>query len=256
MGIKLYDTVKDKNGKRYRVTETKNDGTWHVVATLKGINPDGSARRGMPRKVSLEVLERDYTRVNLVPVEVKKIDDLRKEETKVTQVPTPSDKALEKQKEAVRALSEKEVEEALTASTFGGENREVVKQMDDENKELRENFTILKTEFMDLKNENRRLKESIDQTNGQLRVRERELDEAKKTISKMKYAHEEEIRALNDELAEEKALAKKGNEYSDRLADDEDSFKKMRAFSKSIVGMADSIMGLAYMINDETEGRI
>lgn len=254
--IKQYDTVKDKGGKRFRVTEIKSDGAGHVEATLKGINPDGSARRGMPRRVRLDVLEKNYTRINLAPVEVKKIDDLREEETKVTQVPTPSEKALEKQKQAVRALSVDEVEEALTASTFGGENREVIEQMDGENKELRENFTILKTEFMDLKNENRRLKESIDQTNGQLRVRERELDELKKTISKMKYAHDEEVRALNDELMETKILVKKGNEYSDRLADDEEVFRKMRALAKSINSMADSIMGLAYMINDETEGRI
>ena len=253
MGIKLYDTVKDKNGKRFRVTETKNDGTGHIMATLKGINPDGSARRGMPRRVRLDVLESEYTRINLAPVEVKKIDDLRKEETKVTQVPTPSDKALEKQKEAVRALSEKEVEEALTKSTFGAIQ---LPQEDKRIHELESDLVILKTECSDLRNENRRLKESIDQTNGQLRVRERELDEAKKTISKMKYAHEEEIRALEDELAEAKALAKKGNEYSDRLADNEETFRKMRAFAKSIVGMADSIEGLAYLIQDEAEGRI
>lgn len=280
MDIKLYDTVKDKNGKRYRVTETKNDGTGHIIATLKGINPDGSARRGMPRKVGIEALKRDYTRVNLAPVEVKKIDDLREEETKVTQVPTPSEKALEMQKQAVRELSEKEVEEALTKSTYGGvreedapsdgqtlesvqkenerlreENFELVNRIYGED-QLRKDMEILKTECLDLKEENRRLKESNELTNGQLRVRERELDEAKKTISKMKYAHEEEVRALEDELTELKILAKKGNEYSDRLADNEETFRKMRAFSKSIVGMADSIMGLAYLIEDETEGRI
>lgn len=253
MDIKQYDTVKDKNGKRFRITEVKNDGAGHIIATLKGINPDGSARRGMPRKVGLEVLERDYTRINLAPVEVKKIDDLREEETKVTQVPTPSQKALEKQKEAVRVLSEKDVEEAVKRATFGAVQ---LPESDKRVKGLEENINILRTECIDLRNENRRLKESIDETNGQLRVRERELDEMKKTVSKMKYAHEEEVRALEDELAELKILAKKGGEYSDRLADDAELFLKVRKIAKAIVGMSDSIMDMAYMINDETEGRI
>ena len=237
--IKQYDTVKDKSGKRFRVTEIKSDGTGHVEATLKGINPDGSARRGMPRRVRLDVLEKNYTRVNLAPVEVKKIDDLRKEETKVTQVPTPSDKALEKLKESVRELSMDEVEDALTKSTVGDT---VVPKDGKRMKDFEDSINILRTECLDLKAEKNKLL--------------RELDELKKTISKMKYAHDEEVRALNDELMEMKILAKKGNEYSDRLADDEEVFRKMRALAKSINGMADSIMGLAYMINDETEGRI
>lgn len=271
MDIKLYDTVKDKNGKRYRVTETKNDGTGHIIATLKGINPDGFARRGMPRKVGLEALKRDYTRVNLAPVEVKKIDDLREEETKVTQVPTPSEKALEMQKQAVRELSEKEVEEALTKSTFGAIEKDLpddvcIKDIEEENERLRaDNFNlrrvieelsdgrdsmaecnkdmeILKTECLALKDENKKCL--------------REIDDYKKTISKMKYAHEEEVRALEDELTELKILAKKGGEYSDRLADDAELFLKVRKIAKAIVGMSDSIMDMAYMINDETEGRI
>ena len=184
---------------------------------------------------------------------MNKIDDLREEESKVTQVSKPSDKALQKLKEGVRELSVDEVEDALTKSTDGDT---VVPKYGQRVKDLEDSINILRTECIDIKNENRRLKESIDLTNKQLRVRERELDEMKKTVSKMKYAHEEEVRALNDELMETKILAKKGNEYTDRLADDEDVFRKMRALAKSINGMADSIMGLAYMINDETEGRI
>lgn len=237
--IKQYDTVKDKGGKRFRVTEIKSDGAGHVEATLKGINPDGSARRGMPRRVRLDVLESEYTRINLAPVEVKKIDDLRKEETEVTQVPTPSDNALQKLKESVRELSMDEVEDALTKSTVGDA---VVPKDGKRMKDLEDSINILRTECLDLKAEKNKLL--------------RELDELKKTISKMKYAHDEEVRALNDELMETKILAKKGNEYSDRLADDEEVFRKMRALAKSINGMADSIMGLAYMINGETEGRI
>ena len=46
--IKLYDTVKDKKGNRYRVTEMRGEGG-HIIASLKGINGDGTTKRGMPR---------------------------------------------------------------------------------------------------------------------------------------------------------------------------------------------------------------
>ena len=253
MGIKLYDTVKDKSGKRFRVTETKSDGTGHIVATLKGINPDGSARRGMPRRVRLDVLESEYTRINLAPVEVKKIDDLRKEETKVTQVPTPSDKALEKQKEAVRALSEKEVEEALTKSTYGG-TEEDVPPLDDmvgdgdpealvrEISRLNEYLHVLKAECLDLKEENKKYL--------------REIDDYKKTISKMKYAHEEEVRALEDELAEAKALGKKAGEYCSMLDADSDTFETILELAKIIHGLAKNAESVSLLIKDEIEGHV
>ena len=254
MGIKLYDTVKDKSGKRFRVTETKSDGTGHIVATLKGINPDGSARRGMPRRVRLDVLESEYTRINLAPVEVKKIDDLRKEETKVTQVPTPSDKALEKQKEAVRALSEKEVEEALTKSTFGAvetvpTDHVCVKDIEEENRkmreidyELRKDLEILKTECLDLKEENKKY--------------QREIDDYKKTISKMQYAHQEEIRALEDDLAESKILNKKAGEYTSMLDADSDAFETILELAKIIHGLAKNAESVSLLIKDEVEGHI
>ncbi len=263
MGIKLYDTVKDKDGKRFRVTEIANNGAGNIVATLKGVHPDGSARRGMPRRVRADVLERDYTRIDLPPVTVKKISDLTKEESDMKPVQAPHARAAEIEKQAVRALSEKEIDDALTASTFGGADAKRVK-------DLEKDIEVLRAECIDLKEEKKQLEHHVELADGEIAVLKTEsavvkeecrrhlrtIDELKKTNSKMKYAHEEEVRALNDELVEAKIFVKKGNEYSDRLADDEEVFRKMRAFAKSINGMADSIMGLAYMINDETEGRI
>lgn len=166
---------------------------------------------------------------------------------------TPSAKAAQKQKEAVRALSVDEVEEALTKSTYGAVQ---LPQEDKRIHELEKDLVILKTECSDLKNENRRLKESIELTNGQLRVRERELDEAKKTISKMKYAHDEEVRALEDDLAEAKILGKKAGEYTSMLDADSDAFETILELAKIIHGLAKSVESVSLLIKDEVEGHI
>ena len=167
--------------------------------------------------------------------------------------PAPHVKAARIEKEAVRALSVDEVEEALTKSTFGAIQ---LPQEDKRIHELESDLVILKTECSDLRNENRRLKESIDQTNGQLRVRERELDEAKKTISKMKYAHEEEIRALEDDLAEAKILGKKAGEYASMLDADSDAFETILELAKVIHRLAKSAESVSLLIKDEVEGHI
>ena len=66
--IKQYDTVKDKDGNRYRVVEVGSDGKGHVIAKLKGITPDNKAKRGPARLVEVGELEASYTRINLPPV--------------------------------------------------------------------------------------------------------------------------------------------------------------------------------------------
>lgn len=167
--------------------------------------------------------------------------------------PAPHVKAAQIEKEAVRALSVDEVEEALTKSTYGAIQ---LPQEDKRIHELEKDLVILKTECSDLKNENRRLKESIELTNGQLRVRERELDEAKKTISKMKYAHEEEVRALEDDLAESKILGKKAGEYSSMLDADSDTFETILELAKIIHGLAKNAESVSLLIKDEVEGHI
>lgn len=167
--------------------------------------------------------------------------------------PAPHVKAAQIEKEAVRALSVDEVEEALTKSTYGAVQ---LPQEDKRIHELEKDLVILKTECSDLKNENRRLKESIDQTNGQLRVRERELDDMKKTISKMKYAHEEEVRALEDDLAESKILNKKAGEYCSMLDADSDTFETILELAKVIHGLAKSAESVSLLIKDEVEDHI
>lgn len=185
--------------------------------------------------------------------------------------PAPHVKAAQIEKEAVRALSVDEVEEALTKSTYGAIQ---FQQEDKRIHELEKDLVILKTECSDLKNENRRLKESIELTNGQLHVRERELDEAKKTISKMRYAHDEEVkqlnkdmsrfklehdeevRALEDELTESKIIGKKAGEYASMLDADSDTFETILELAKIIHGLAKNAESVSLLIKDEIEGHI
>lgn len=159
--------------------------------------------------------------------------------------PAPHEKAAQIEKEAVRALSVDEVEEALTKSTFGAIQ---LPQEDKRIHELEKDLEILKTECLDLREQVAELEKVL------VKVRQENKD-LTKTISKMKYAHDEEVRALEDDLAEAKILGKKKNEYADALDEDSIAFGKIRSVAAAIAGMADSIQSLAYMVQDETEGR-
>lgn len=199
--------------------------------------------------------------------------------------PAPHVKAAQIEKEAVRALSVDEVEEALTKSTYGApeikKNDKYIKDLEDEiltvraawsalegkyikleleNEKLRktikelreineewaggkkEDIEVLKTECLDLKEENKRY--------------QREIDDYKKTISKMKYAHEEEIRALEDELAESKILNKKAGEYSSMLDADSDTFEKILDLTDSLKCQVHAMRGVLGLIGSEVEGKI
>lgn len=69
-GIRQFDTVKDKNGDRFRVTEVRTDGTGHILAVLRGITTDNRMKGGRARLVSVPELESEYTRIDLAPVEI------------------------------------------------------------------------------------------------------------------------------------------------------------------------------------------
>lgn len=166
---------------------------------------------------------------------------------------TPSAKAAQKQKETVRALSMNEVEEALTKSTYGGA-KEDAPPLDEtagdgdpeglvrEISRLNECIKVLKVECLDLKEERNRAL--------------REIDDYKKTISKMKYAHEEEVRALEDELAEAKVLGKKAGEYSAMLDADSDTFEKILDLTDSLKCQVHAMRGVLGLIGSEVEGKI
>ena len=227
MGIKQYDTVKDKNGDRFRVVEVGSDGKGHVIAKLKGITPDNRAKRGPARLVEASVLEEEYTRIDLPEVTV------------IQPASKPAENAMQKQRETVEAYNHQA-------------HKEAVEFFED----VKEAAYDIRMELEELKNENRMLKESIDLTNGQLRVRDQEVIDLKKTISKMQEAHDEEARALEDEIMELKILAKKSGQYSDALDEDSVVFRKIYTLSDAMLDLAASMMKMAKSIKDETEGRI
>lgn len=284
MGISKLDTVKDKEGKRFRVADMyTSDG--QVVAVLKGIHPDGSPRRGGARNVLANVLERDYTRIDLPPVTIKKIDDLSEEEKPVVKEPTPSEKAAQIEAQAVRELSRKDIEKAVEASTFGGKVEpdaaptysqqfheavhEAAGKMADENDQLWEVNRNLRIHIMEQNKEIRKLNKAIEDrdTDNNIEILKAELLDMKKTISKMQQAHQAEVEDLKDQLGEAQALVNAATKYKDEVvreksqyseALDEDSvaFEEILVLAEIMQLQSKGMVKLAKQIAEKTEGRI
>lgn len=251
MGISKLDTVKDKEGKRFRVADVHTvDG--QIIAVLKGIHPDGSPRRGGARQVRADVLEAEYTRVDLPPVTIRKIDDLSEEDKSVVKEPTPSEKAAQIEKEAVRELSKKDIKEAVEASTFGGKvETPEMNALDIE--QYKKRVTTMMQMTYDLRKDNEILKAEI-------------LD-MKKTISKMKQSHEAEVLDLKDQLMEAEAAANAAkkykdevlaqkNQYSEALDDDSITFEEVLGLAETMQLMSTGTAKLAKQIIEKMEGRI
>ena len=251
MGIGKLDTVKDKNGMRFRVVDIQtNDG--QITAILKGIHSDNSPRRGAARKVRADVLERDYTRIDLPPVTIRKIDDLSEEDKPLVKEPTPSEKAAQIEKEAVRELSKKDIEKAVEASTFGGKVETPEASADDAAK-YKKRVTDMMQMTYNLRKDNEILKAEI-------------LD-MKKSISKMKQAHEAEVQDLKDQLMEAQAMANAANKYKDEvvaernrysesLDDDSITFDEVLGLAETMQLMSTGTAKLAKQIIEKMEGRI
>lgn len=152
--------------------------------------------------------------------------------------PAPHVKAAQIEKEAVRELSKKDIEKAVEASTFGGKVETPEASADDAAK-YKKRVTDMMQMTYNLRKDNEILKAEI-------------LD-MKKTISKMQYAHQEEVRALEDELAETKILAKKRGEAVDELDECCVTFSKIRFMANTAVDMAASLRKMAHMIEEEAE---
>lgn len=255
MGIGKLDTVKDKNGMRFRVVDIQtNDG--QITAILKGIHSDNSPRRGAARKVRADVLERDYTRIDLPPVTIRKIDDLSEEEKQVVKESTPSEKAAQIEKEAVRELSKKDIEKAVDVSTFGGPK----KPTDD--------IIVVphgtQYDIIETLAEHRRY---IKELEGDKEILKAEILDMKKSISKMKQAHEAEVQDLKDQLMEAQAMANAANKYKDEvvaernrysesLDDDSVTFEEVLELAETMQLMSTGTAKLAKQIIEKMEGRI
>lgn len=198
--------------------------------------------------------------------------------------PAPHVKAAQIEKEAVRALSVDEVEEALTKSTYGAPEvkkaDKYIEDLEDEILTVRAAYSALEGKYAKLERENKKLSDTIKELRNVrtgmaecnkdieilktecLDLKEenkkylREIDDYKKTISKMKYAHEEEVRALEDDLAESKILNKKAGEYTSMLDADSDAFETILELAKIIHGLAKNAESVSLLIKDEVEGHI
>ena len=268
--IKLYDTVKDKKGNRFRVTEVKAD-EGKLVATLRMLDKDGLQKKGRPRKVDMKTLEADYTRVDLPEVTVRKIDDLSEEECEMVKVFGKKEENAQNENQSLAGLSEEEIEKALEASTFGGEKEKpqqhafvefkekpqphTLNDTFDEFKEKQrsEDLEVLKAECIDLKKERDHL--------------QWELTELKKSVSKMRQERDAEVADLRDQLGEAKAEVNavkkrkeeamdKYNEASDMLDSDSVAFEAILDLAHIAQSVSQSLYTVSKRIEAETEGRI
>ena len=229
--VNLYDTERaNKDGKRYRVTEVGNE----TVKPVK-LNEDGSKKHagGRPRIMTIADLFRDFTKVNLPPVTVSKIEPQKPKQEEVEEVGTPSENAAEKQKQTVREINHPEAH--TLEDTF-----------EEFRKKNEEDIEILKAELKD------RVRENID---------------LKKTISKMQQQHEAEVADLKDRIMEKEAEAnavkkrkdeilKERTEYADALDNDSVAFEEILSLAETIQLVTTAAAKLAKQIIDKTEGRI
>ena len=229
--VNLYDTYRaNKDGKRYRVTEVGNE-----TVKLVKLNEDGSKKHagGRPRIMTIADLFRDFTKVNLPPVTVSKIEPQKPKQEEVEEVGTPSENAAEKQKQTVREINHPEAH--TLEDTF-----------EEFRKKNEEDIEILKDELKD------RVRENID---------------LKKTISKMQQQHEAEVADLKDRLMEKEANAnaarkrkdeilKERTEYADALDNDSVAFEEILSLAETIQLVATATAKLAKQIIAKTEGRI
>ena len=229
--VNLYDTYKaNKDGKRYRVTEVGNE-----TVKLVKLNEGGTRKHagGRPRIMTVADLFRDFTKVNLPPVTVSKIEPQKPKQEEVEEVGTPSENAAEKQKQTVREINHPEAH--TIEDTF-----------EEFRKKNEEDIEILKAELKD------RVRENID---------------LKKTISKMQQQHEAEVADLKDRIMEAEAeanAAKKRKEeilaertkYADALDDDSVAFGEILSLAETIQLVTPASAKLATQIIAKTEGRI
>lgn len=229
--VNLYDTYKaNKDGKRYRVIEVGNE-----TVKLAKLNEEGTRKHagGRPRIMTIADLFRDFTRINLPPVTVSKIEPQKPKQEEVEEVGTPSENAAEKQKQTVREINHPEAH--TLEDTF-----------EEFRKKNEEDIEILKAELKD------RVRENID---------------LKKTISKMQQQHEAEISDLQDRImeaeAEANAVKKRKEEiiaertqYADALDNDSVAFEAILDLAHIAQSVSQSLYKVSKRIEAETEGRI
>jgi len=233
--IKLYDTIKDKDGNRYRVTEVSDS-----LGVIKAVRIKGEEQVscGRPRMIKMVDIDgHKYMKVKSIPPV-----------TVTHQEPKPSEKAAEKQSATVHNynVASNDPEARIKALM------EVIDRQANKITELEEELKA--REFYPV-DEGTELKDRIQ-----------ECIDLKKTISKMQQKREEDIavikaeldrykkaeqdlREINEELGEENHLL---NEDCEKLKQENRELKKSNA---ALIGIADSTAMSIGIINKLMEER-
>lgn len=220
--VNLYDTYKaNKDGKRYRVIEVGNE-----TVKLVKLNEDGTRKHagGRPRIMTVADLFRDFTKVNLPPVTVSKIEPQKPKQEEVEEVGTPSENAAQIEKETVREITK-------TAHP---------------SEDLKEQNEILKAELKDRVRENIDLKKTISKMQQQ---HEAEVADLKDRIME-KEAEANAVKKRKDEILAERT------QYADALDNDSVAFEEILSLAETIQLVSTASSKLAKQIIDKTEGRI
>lgn len=213
--MNLYDTYKaNKDNKRYRVTEVGNE-----TVKLVKINDVGDRKHagGRPRIMTVADLFRDFTKVNLPPVKVSKIEPQKPKQEEVEEVGTPSENAAQIEKETVREIT----------------------KANNSSEDLIEQNKILRAEILDLKKTISKMRQQHEAEVADLKDRLMEKEAEANAVKKRK----EEI------LAER-------TQYADALDNDSVAFEETLSLAETIQLVATASAKLAKQIIDKTEGRI
>lgn len=173
--VGLYDTFKDKDGRRFRVIEVGND-----TAKLVRLNEDGTRKKqgGRPRILTIADLFANYNRVDLPPVTVTR------QEPKPAPEPEPAD-------------------ELPDATIFSPEEEMLMKENEDIEKAYNEAVTELKRvirESIDLKKTISKMQQAHDAEVAELNDRIMELEIIVKKKNEYADALDDDSEAFEDIL--------------------------------------------------------
>ena len=213
--VNLYDTYRaNKDGKRYRVTEVGNE-----TVKLVKLNDEGTRKHagGRPRIMTVADLFRGFTKVNLPPVTVSKIEPQKPQQEEVEEVGTPSENAAQIEKETVREIT----------------------KANNSSEDLIEQNKILRAEILDLKKTISKMRQQ----------HEAEVADLKDRIM------EEEAEANAVKKRKEEILAER-TQYADALDNDSVAFEDILSLAETVQLVSTSAAKLAKQIIGKTEGRI
>lgn len=235
--IKLYDTIKDKDGNRYRVTEVSDSLGVIKAVRIKGEEQVSSGRPRMIKMVDID--GHKYMKVKSIPPV-----------TVTHQEPKPSEKAAEKQSATVHNYN-------VAASDPEARIKALMEVIDRQAEKIAELEKDNDFAFQPI---------DIEVLKAELKDKTQECIELKKTISKMQQKHEEDISILKSELDRYKKAEQDLREINMELGSDNGLLKarcqelerqnqELKKSNAALIGIADSTAMSIGIINKLMEER-